>query len=141
MAAQRAGGVGRPLAVVGNQVPMAQTDHNADPALTEVWKDPWDGYVAERDARVVGTEFVGTSITTGGNGADMLPVGQTYLVANPHMRCCNFQRGYGRITVTPELLTNDFRVIPFINQPGAPVSTRATYVVENGKPGARVDTA
>ncbi|MEV1169895.1 alkaline phosphatase D family protein [Nonomuraea sp. NPDC049784] len=160
--------------IIGNQVPMAQTDRNPDPAVTEVWGDPWDGYVVERDAvlstapadnlvvitgdrhsnyvmdlktsytdpgaRVVGTEFVGTSITTGGNGADTLPVGDGYLVANPHMRFCNFQRGYSRVTVTPDQLSNDFRVVPYVNQPGAPVSTRATFVVENGNPGAHIDT-
>jgi alkaline phosphatase D len=66
----------------------------------------------------------------------MLPVGEGYLQANPHMKFCNFQRGYSRVTVTPQELRNDFRVVPYISTPGAPISTRATYVVENGRPGA-----
>ncbi|WP_084774437.1 alkaline phosphatase D family protein [Nonomuraea candida] len=85
---------------------------------------------------VVGTEIVGTSISSGRDGADMLPAGQDYLRANPHMKFCNFQRGYCRLTLTPDTLTNDFRVVPYISRPGAPISTRASFVVENGVPGS-----
>ncbi|NED97970.1 twin-arginine translocation signal domain-containing protein [Phytoactinopolyspora alkaliphila] len=85
---------------------------------------------------VVGTEIVGTSISSGRDGADMLPVGEGYLAANPHMKFCNFQRGYSRVTVTPDELVNDFRVVPYVSEPDAPISTRASFVVENGRPGA-----
>jgi alkaline phosphatase D len=88
------------------------------------------------DSPMVGSEFVGTSISSNRDGADMLPAGLNYLRANPHMKFCNFQRGYSRVTVTPEELRNDFRVVPYISLPDAPISTRATYVVENGRPGA-----
>lgn len=88
------------------------------------------------ESPVVGTEFVGTSMSSNRDGADMLPVGENYLRANPHMKFCNFQRGYSRVTVTPDELCNDFRVVPYISLPDAPISTRATYVVENGRPGA-----
>ncbi len=88
------------------------------------------------ESPVVGAEFVGTSISSNRDGADMLPVGEDYLRANPHLKFCNFQRGYLRVTVTPDQLVNDFRVVPYISQPGAPISTRATFVVENGQPGA-----
>lgn len=88
------------------------------------------------ESPVVGTEIVGTSITSGRDGADMLPVGEGYLIANPHMKFCNFQRGYCRVTVTPDELVNDFRVVPYISEPDAPISTRASFVVENGVPGA-----
>ena len=88
------------------------------------------------DSPVVGTEIVGTSLSSGKDGADMLPVGEDYLQANPHMKFCNFQRGYSRITITPDELFNDFRVVPYVTRPGAPVSTRATFVAQNGVPGA-----
>ncbi|NIK54700.1 alkaline phosphatase D family protein [Kribbella shirazensis] len=88
------------------------------------------------DSPVVGTELVGTSISSGRDGADMLPVGENYLRANPHMKFCNFQRGYNRVTVTPDRLVTDFRVVPYVSRPDAPISTRASFVVENGRPGA-----
>ncbi|WP_199432188.1 alkaline phosphatase D family protein [Qaidamihabitans albus] len=85
----------------------------------------------------VGSEFVGTSITSGGDGADMTPTGQEFLAANPHMRFFNAQRGYVRVNVNRRRWRSDFRVVPYVTRPGAPVRTRATYVVEDGRPGVR----
>jgi alkaline phosphatase D len=39
--------------------------------------------------------------------------------------------------VTPERFTTDFRVLEYVKQPGSPVATRATYVVEGGRPGVQ----
>jgi len=41
-----------------------------------------------------------------------------------------------RCTLTPSLLTSDYRTLPYVSRPDAPVETRATFVVEDGKPGA-----
>ncbi|HEX6686724.1 MAG TPA: alkaline phosphatase D family protein [Candidatus Limnocylindrales bacterium] len=87
------------------------------------------------ESPVVGSEIVGTSIASNRDGADMLPVGLDYLRANPHMKFCNFQRGYSRVTVTPQELRADFRVMPYISVPGAPIATRASFVIEDGWPG------
>jgi alkaline phosphatase D len=83
---------------------------------------------------VVGTEFVGTSISSGGDGGDLPSVGRTFLEANPHLRFYNGQRGYLRCTLTPEQLTTDFRVLEYVGQPGSPVRTRASFRVEPGRP-------
>ncbi|WP_279632541.1 hypothetical protein [Streptomyces sp. Tu 2975] len=40
--------------------------------------------------------------------------------------------------VEPERWTSDFRVLPYVTRPGAPVSTRASVVVEDGVPGVQV---
>jgi alkaline phosphatase D len=90
------------------------------------------------DSTVVGSEFVGTSITSGGNGADMTPGGANLLAANPHLKFFNSQRGYVRCRVTPGEWRSDFRVLPYVTQPGAPISTRATYAIENRKPGVQL---
>ncbi|MFW6596910.1 alkaline phosphatase D family protein [Propionibacteriaceae bacterium Y2011] len=87
-------------------------------------------------AELVGAEFVGTSISSSGDGADIGPVGESQLETNPHMKFFNYQRGYSRVTVTPDTLTNDFRVLPYVSRPGADMHTRASFVVENGVPGA-----
>ncbi|MFB4425581.1 alkaline phosphatase [Streptomyces sp. QL37] len=160
--------------ILGNQAPMGQTDLDPGPA-TEVFMDPWDGYVAERnrllaeadtrgvrnlvvitgdrhqnyawdlkrdyadpESATVGSEFVGTSITSGGDGADMTPEGERFLATNPHMKFFNCQRGYVRVTVDRERWTSDFRVLPFVTKPGATISTRASVVVEDGTPGVQV---
>ncbi|MGW1680952.1 alkaline phosphatase D family protein [Saccharopolyspora sp. NPDC002376] len=159
--------------IIGNQAPMGETDLDAGPEK-KLFMDPWDGYVAERNAVLAGatkrgvrnlvvitgdrhqnyawdlksdfedaasptvaSEFVGTSITSGGDGADMTDEGRTMLAANPHMKFFNSQRGYVRCTLTPELWRSDYRVVPFIERPGAEISTRATYVVEDRRPGVK----
>lgn len=92
---------------------------------------------ADPKSATVGTEFVGTSITSGGNGADTLPAVEAYLPENPHVRFYNNQRGYVRCSLTAERWQTDYRVLPFVEKQGAGVSTRATFVVESGRPGAQ----
>ncbi len=82
------------------------------------------------------TEFVGTSITSGGDGRDGGQFIQAMREENPHIKFYNGQRGYLRCAVTPERWTSDFRVVPYVSRPGAPIETRATFVVEDGRPGA-----
>jgi alkaline phosphatase D len=82
----------------------------------------------------VGVEFVGTSISSGGNGepgAGIPPRGSDRV--NPHVRFANFQRGYLRCTVTPDQWRTDFHVVPYVDRPGAPLETRASFVVEDGR--------
>jgi alkaline phosphatase D len=86
---------------------------------------------------ILGTEFVGTSISSGGDGADTTRRGLSIVDANPHLKFYNKQRGYVRCTVTPDAWRADCRVVPFVTRPGAPISTRASFVVENGAPGVK----
>lgn len=88
-------------------------------------------------APAVGTGFVGTSITSGGDGADTMAAVQAVLPENPHVHFYNNQRGYVRCQLTPQRWQSDYRVVPFVSRQGAPVQTRATFVVESGKPGAQ----
>ncbi len=82
-----------------------------------------------------GSEFVGTSITSGGDGADTNPNQENVVAENPHIKFFNGQRGYVRCTLTPEQWRADYRVLPFVKQPGAPVYTRASFAIEAGNPG------
>ncbi|MCZ6901622.1 MAG: hypothetical protein O7C62_02515, partial [Rickettsia endosymbiont of Ixodes persulcatus] len=66
--------------------------------------------------------------------ADLDRLGREWLAANPHMPFTNSQRGYVRCNVTQERWQTDFRVLPYVTKPGAPISTRASYVVEKGNP-------
>lgn len=90
-------------------------------------------------APAVATEFIGTSLSSGGDGADESDFGRRGLAANPHMRFFNGQRGYVRCEVTRDRWTSDYRTVEYVSRPGAPVRTRASFVVERGKPGAERD--
>jgi alkaline phosphatase D len=85
---------------------------------------------------IVATEFVGTSIASEGNGSRFPNHWQETLAENPCVRFFNQERGYVRCTVTPHEWQSEFRTVPFVTRPNAPVITRATYVVESGIPGA-----
>jgi alkaline phosphatase D len=93
------------------------------------WRD-------ERSA-TVGTEFVGTSISSGGDGAEERPTTQAQYRENPHLKWFNGQRGYVKCTVTPAEYRADYRVVPYVTRPGAPVATRSSWTVESGRTGVK----
>jgi len=86
---------------------------------------------------VVATEFVGTSITSAGDGSDMSATMKAMVSENECVRFANDQRGYVRFDLTPKELRADFRVVEYVSKPGAPIKTRASFVVEDGHPGAK----
>lgn len=88
------------------------------------------------DAMAVGTEFVGTSITSRGDGAETRDTTAGILANNPAVRFFNDERGYVRCEVTPADWRTDFRTVEYVSRPGAPCRTRASFVVESGRAGA-----
>lgn len=92
-------------------------------------------YADERPP-IVGTEFVGTSISSGGDGSDTRPTTAGMLAQNPWVRFYNSQRGYVRCELTPQRCQADYQVLDYVSRPGSPIATRASFVVEDGRPGA-----
>ncbi len=90
----------------------------------------------EPNGPAFGTEFVVTSISSSGDGTDAPATLQGLLAENPFVKFHNAQRGYVTCEMTPERLRADYHVLPFVSKPGAPKTTRASFVVENGRPGA-----
>jgi len=90
----------------------------------------------EQRSPVAAPELIGTSISSGGDGADSNPAVEATLPENPQIKFYNSQRGYVRCEVTHNSLTSDFRVVQKVSVPDSPVSTRASFVVEAGRPGA-----
>ena len=86
---------------------------------------------------IVATELVGTSISSNGDGQDMTAGGERRLSNNPRIKFYNGQRGYVTAEVTPDLWTSEFNIVPVVTEPGGALETRATFVVENGRPGAQ----
>jgi alkaline phosphatase D len=91
----------------------------------------------ETDTPIVATEFMGTSISSDGDGAEKFDDWEAIVSRNPHVRFLNGERGYVRCTVTPDTWRSDCRVVEYVSRPGAPVKTRASFVVESGQPGVK----
>ncbi len=90
---------------------------------------------ADPTSRTVGTELVCSSITSTGDGADKVPAQHPWQAWNPHLRFWNNQRGYVRTRITGAEMAVDFQVVPFVTRPGAPVHTRASFVIQDRVPG------
>jgi alkaline phosphatase D len=86
-------------------------------------------------SRVVATEFVGTAISSGGDGSARPSRLESVLAENPFVKFHNAQRGYVSCELTPRRCTTDFQIVPYVTRPGAPLETAAKFVVEAGKPG------
>jgi alkaline phosphatase D len=86
------------------------------------------------DAEPVATEFIGTSVATGGDRTLVTTYGGD--VNNPHLRFNDNHHGYVRCTLTPTLWTSDYRVVPSVLVQDAPISTLASFVVQQGRAGA-----
>ncbi|HYF37995.1 MAG TPA: alkaline phosphatase D family protein, partial [Prosthecobacter sp.] len=87
------------------------------------------------DSRVVATEFVGTSITSGGDGKFRPATLDATYSENPFCEFHSQERGYISCEVTPAQWQARYRAVEYITRPGAPLLTRATFVVESGRPG------
>ncbi len=92
---------------------------------------------ATADGPTVATEFVGTSLTSGGDGQDLPKPIEAVLADNPFVRFYNEQRGYVVCDVSPRQLRADYRVVETVSRPDAPCLTRAGFIVEDGRPGAQ----
>jgi alkaline phosphatase D len=115
---------------IGNPVVIIGDVHNNWVADLKVdFNDP--------GSPTVGTELVGTSITSGGDGADTNDRVQKIIAENPHIKFFNGQRGYVRCILSPERFQADYRVLPNVSQRGAPIHTRGSFVVVDGQPGAQ----
>ena len=91
---------------------------------------------ADPTSPTVGTELLGTSISSEGDPF----IEQTQFTPpakNPQLRFFDNHRGYVRCTLDPARLSADFRAVSTVRKPTATVSTTATFVVDDAKPGAR----
>lgn len=87
-------------------------------------------------SEVVATELVCTSLTSGGDGQPMTSWGEAALRHNAHVDFYDSRRGYVHCSVSRAALEARYRIVPFVQRAGSPVETLATFVVENGRPGA-----
>ena len=91
------------------------------------------------ESAAVAAEFVGTSMTSGGNGNDGFAglAAESMRVNNPHIAWHNARRGYVLCAVTPREWRSTYRTVEYVDTPGAPIKTAAAFVVEAGRTGVR----
>ncbi|EFL26633.1 alkaline phosphatase [Streptomyces himastatinicus ATCC 53653] len=86
-------------------------------------------------SQTLGVEFVGTSITSGKDGADKPANWSTMTTANPHMKFYNGRRGYVTVTLDGDQARADYKTVSAVTTPNAPLTTAASFVSEAGNPG------
>jgi len=99
------------------------------------WVNEIKADFTDPDSANVASELVGTSISSGGDGADQRDTTAQVLAENPFVKFFNGQRGYVTCELTPAALTADYRVVPYVSQPDASITTRASFLIEDGRPG------
>jgi alkaline phosphatase D len=83
---------------------------------------------------VAASEFVCTSISSGGNGLDKPPYLEALLRENPHVKYHNAERGYVACEVTPTEWRTDYFIVEDVTKPSGTVNKRASFTVESGRP-------
>ncbi|NNN37017.1 alkaline phosphatase [Streptomyces sp. S3(2020)] len=86
-------------------------------------------------SRTLGTEIVATSVTSGKDGEERPSNWTTYMAANPHLRFYDGRRGYTTVTLDRAQARADFKTLPYVTTPGAPITTAASFVTEVGNQG------
>ena len=84
----------------------------------------------------VGVEFTNTSVTSGGDGAEVAATWEQVRPRQPAHQVPQRRRGYIACTATPSLMRADFKILDRVTTPDAPERTGGTLVVEAGQPGS-----
>jgi len=89
---------------------------------------------ADPAAEPVGTELVGTSISSSAPAALQGILGDV-VARSPHLQWADASaRGWVRVAVTPDALRADYRTVSDNLVDGSPLRTSASFVVESGRP-------
>jgi alkaline phosphatase D len=85
--------------------------------------------------KTVASEFVSTSISSGGDGADVRAGNDVLMADNPNLHWTNDRRGYVLSDVTAEAWTGHYRTVDAVTVKGLPAKTAARWAVQAGKTG------
>ncbi|KPM51901.1 alkaline phosphatase [Frankia sp. R43] len=116
------GNSGRELMVLTGDVHVA---YGFD--ILDDWADP--------ASKVLGTEIVATSITSGGNGSAQPSNWANYLARNPHLKFYNGLRGYVLVNLGRESADVDWKTVSRVTTPDGTLVTAGSFTTEAGNPG------
>jgi alkaline phosphatase D len=91
----------------------------------------------DSDSAIVGSEFVATSISSGGNGKRGKKAAKKWIAKNLHIKFHNKKRGYLRCDVTKDIWKTELREVAYVDEKGAPIKTRASFEVKHNVAGVR----
>jgi alkaline phosphatase D len=80
----------------------------------------------------VASDFVASSISSDGDGSEVLPNTPRVLSRNPHIAFFNNRRGYCMHEITQARMTASFRGLDYVSRPGAPLVDKGVFVAEAG---------
>jgi alkaline phosphatase D len=80
----------------------------------------------------VAAEFVGTSISSGGDGSPTPKNRENLYSENPFVKFFSTERGYVKCELTPEQWRADYQMVEYVSKPGASLNKRATFILESG---------
>jgi alkaline phosphatase D len=89
---------------------------------------------AHPESRPIATEFVTTSISSGGDGMDQTADFVKIQAANPQLKFNNSQRGYAICDVTDKRWVTEFKVLDAITRRDGVLTTRKKLAIEAGDP-------
>jgi alkaline phosphatase D len=89
------------------------------------------------EALPIATEWVGTSISSGGDGKEAAKDRESVMAENSFVKFYNAERGYVLCEVTSKQWRSDYRVVPKVTTPEPECLSRAQFVVASGRPGAQ----
>lgn len=87
------------------------------------------------DGPAIASEFLATSISSGGTGGPRHPDELRALDHNPHMQMVNNQRGYHLFELAPNRCQVAIKVVDQVDTPGGALSTLASFAVDPARPG------
>ena len=97
------------------------------------WANDLDRAYAPDGKDPVAVEFVGTSISSGGDGVEKPKYLASLQSENPFVKFHNAERGYVLCDVSRDHWKTAYRTVDYVTRPGSPVRTRAKFVVEPGQ--------
>ncbi len=90
---------------------------------------------ADPSSPTVGVELICTSVASDGDGAPTDSYTPDW-VQHPYVRLYDGRRGYVHVTLTPDGMTSQFKIVPWIEADAdAPLETVATFFTPAGAPG------
>lgn len=90
-------------------------------------------------SETVGVEFTNSSITSGGDGAEVAANWERLRANNPHIKVHSNRRGYIACTATEANLRAEFKVVDRVTTANEPVRVAGAMVVEAGRAGGTAD--
>ena len=124
----------RLLGAIGQRAPNRAVVLTGD--IHSSWVNELKSSFAAPGARTVAAELAATSIASGGDGAERAEwVDERALAESPHIRWHNARRGYITCTVTPETYRAEYRTVPFVSRPDAPLETASRWRLTRGRAG------